>query len=214
MHWEAMFAVRQLVQQGRHADGLKACLELLRGRGPACGDAQLLDQMEQVVGSWAETERLHVLRHDNEFQALNSKLNGLREKSEELKRVKENHARELTTARRLQQQAEERVRNLQAELRCSEGDCGMLQRENNRLRQQLSEHSRRQRQPPTREEVVRQMAELECGPLRRCSDSERQQFKKKLLLKWHPDKQPSTQHSDLATQIMQELQNRPEWSRE
>lgn len=59
--------------------------------------------------------------------------------------------------------------------------------------------------------VARQVAKLECGPLQQTSPSWRSVLKKKLLLKWHPDRQPSREHAALATQVMQELQNRPEW---
>jgi len=62
------------------------------------------------------------------------------------------------------------------------------------------------------EQLARQVAEFECGPLRESSMQARIALKKKLLVKWHPDKQPSAEHVALATQVMQELQNRPEWA--
>lgn len=59
--------------------------------------------------------------------------------------------------------------------------------------------------------LAKQVAELECGPLRQCTLENRPILKKKILVKWHPDKQPSLQHMTLATQVTQELQNQPEW---
>merc|ERR1711972_1014426 len=87
------------------------------------------------------------------------------------------------------------------------------QRENSRLKQELREARLVARQQPqiSNEDVVRNMAVMECAPLRRCSPAERVAMKKKLLLKWHPDKQAGPDHAALATQVMQELQNRPEW---
>jgi len=67
--------------------------------------------------------------------------------------------------------------------------------------------------PPSRQDydVARSIAEIECVPLRACYTNERPSLRKKMLLKWHPDKQPSLGHADLAKKVMQEFQNRPEW---
>jgi len=59
--------------------------------------------------------------------------------------------------------------------------------------------------------LVKQIAEMECKPLRSKSQKAQAALKKKLLMKWHPDKQPSDDHALLATSVMQEMQNRPEW---
>merc|ERR1712232_1116464 len=53
-------------------------------------------------------------------------------------------------------------------------------------------------------DTVQQIAELEVGPLRDCPVEERDALKRKLLLKWHPDKQPSAGHSEIAKRVMQE----------
>lgn len=60
--------------------------------------------------------------------------------------------------------------------------------------------------------LVKQIAEMECLPLQRTSLQARRALKKKLLVKWHPDKQPSSDHVLIATAVVQELQNRPEWT--
>jgi len=59
--------------------------------------------------------------------------------------------------------------------------------------------------------MVRQLAEMECKSLGSCAPEERSALKRKILMKWHPDKQPSKDNAELATLVMQELQNRPEW---
>jgi hypothetical protein len=59
--------------------------------------------------------------------------------------------------------------------------------------------------------LVRQVAEMECRPLLNQSLQVQIALKKKLLVKWHPDKQPSSDHSVFATRVMQEMQNRREW---
>jgi len=59
---------------------------------------------------------------------------------------------------------------------------------------------------------VQSLVALEVGPLRQCEAASREALKKKILLKWHPDKQPSEEHRTLATQVMQELQNCEDWA--
>jgi len=61
------------------------------------------------------------------------------------------------------------------------------------------------------EALVKQIADMECRPLRGKGSKVAGALKKKLLVKWHPDKQPSADHGVLATSVMQEMQNRPEW---
>jgi len=75
----------------------------------------------------------------------------------------------------------------------------------------LAEASRRASQAEVRRasqaELAKQAAELESVSVRAHSPSVR----KKILLKWHPDKQPGEANRAFATKVMQELQNRPEW---
>eukprot|EP00930_Biecheleria_cincta_P062917 TRINITY_DN4836_c0_g1_i1.p1 TRINITY_DN4836_c0_g1~~TRINITY_DN4836_c0_g1_i1.p1 ORF type:complete len:353 (-),score=101.72 TRINITY_DN4836_c0_g1_i1:184-1209(-) len=72
------------------------------------------------------------------------------------------------------------------------------------LQQQLS-HAR-----PSN--MAKAIAEFEAAALSKSSEADRAAIKKKLLLKWHPDKQPSAEHSELSKQVMQELQNLPCWA--
>lgn len=90
-----------------------------------------------------------------------------------------------------------------------------LQRQNSNLQRQLRDAEARakraQNWTPRPADAVKQIAEQECKPLIGANDAERQVLKKKILLKWHPDKQPSSSYTAFATQVMQELQNRREW---
>jgi len=66
----------------------------------------------------------------------------------------------------------------------------------------------------TLEEVVKTLVTVELEQLRSCAADERVATKRKLLLRWHPDKNSSSGGggSDLATRVMQEMQSRSEWS--
>lgn len=56
------------------------------------------------------------------------------------------------------------------------------------------------------------IAQSEAAPLLQCPPQERHLLRKRLLLKWHPDKQPSVEHSLLAKRVMQEMQNLAAWN--
>jgi len=64
------------------------------------------------------------------------------------------------------------------------------------------------------DEVVAAIVTLELRSLSACPSKERSSIKKKLILKWHPDKNGVSDGGgcgDLATRVTQELQGRPEW---
>lgn len=63
----------------------------------------------------------------------------------------------------------------------------------------------------TFEEKAKAIAAVECEPLMRLPLRERPALQKRILLKWHPDKQPTDHHRRLATTVMQEMQNSSEW---
>jgi len=75
--------------------------------------------------------------------------------------------------------------------------------------EQLKKRARRGDVEPA--EAVRAFAALECGLLEGRSPSEHRELKRKLMLKWHPDKAPSEAHAALATQVVQEMQLLPQW---
>eukprot|EP00933_Yihiella_yeosuensis_P025685 TRINITY_DN19923_c5_g1_i1.p1 TRINITY_DN19923_c5_g1~~TRINITY_DN19923_c5_g1_i1.p1 ORF type:complete len:486 (+),score=113.12 TRINITY_DN19923_c5_g1_i1:40-1497(+) len=158
-----------------------------------------------VKGLDAEHRKL-VSSHESEKNQLMVKLMDARQRVDQVK--------EKLQAKDLAYQQELRCRR-QAEQEASRCRSTMhrhdqVMQENARLRQQLS--MQKVPRQPTREQVICQLAKFECAVLLECCSEEREKMKKKLLLKWHPDKQPSADHTELATQVMQELQNRSEWT--
>jgi hypothetical protein len=149
------------------------------------------------------------LKHKDESRTLRAELASVRDRSEAWRRLKEEKDVELAGERQRVQETQHEVAWLR---RRSQVQDEVL-RENAMLKQQLRKAEAQAAIPatPSREELIRHLAGLECGPLRQCGSEERPALKKKILVKWHPDKQPSDGHAALATQVMQELQNRPEW---
>lgn len=58
----------------------------------------------------------------------------------------------------------------------------------------------------TKDEILTRMAQLECAPLGECPAEEQAVLRRRILSKWHPDRQPSEGHRELATRVFQELQ--------
>lgn len=83
------------------------------------------------------------------------------------------------------------------------------QRELSDAQESLRQERLRKKKPVTMEEAVVAVAKLEREPLRQVLDPQmRQQLRRKILLKWHPDKCANT---ELATKMVQELQNSDDW---
>jgi len=201
-------------REQRHEDELGALLSKLE---VAQETADALRGVDEEKGAELDLERQkresaerRVLKQKEDNRTLMSELANARERSEAWRQFKEEKDMEVQAERRKREDAERQVNFLRR--RSQVADQAL--RENQTLKQQLREAEDRQAAAavPSREEVVRQLAELECGPLRLASSEERMSVKKRLLVKWHPDKQPSADHVPLATQVMQELQNRPEWA--
>merc|ERR1711865_1350955 len=66
----------------------------------------------------------------------------------------------------------------------------------------------------TSEDVVKSLVNVELGQFKSCSHEERVATKRRLLLRWHPDKNSGSGSggSDLATRVVQEMQSRSEWN--
>mmetsp|Transcript_113503 Transcript_113503/g.177494 ORF Transcript_113503/g.177494 Transcript_113503/m.177494 type:complete len:344 (+) Transcript_113503:66-1097(+) len=91
-----------------------------------------------------------------------------------------------------------------------------LLREQNTSRAKAEPPAKRQRVQTqkgseTSDEFVRALAEFEVAPLKNCAVDAREALKKKIFLKWHPDKQPSKEHEVLSTKVMQAIQNETLW---
>mmetsp|Transcript_91012 Transcript_91012/g.161199 ORF Transcript_91012/g.161199 Transcript_91012/m.161199 type:complete len:623 (+) Transcript_91012:85-1953(+) len=189
---------RTNAKQQNYVEALQACLSVLSGPQEA------VTLLTQICRSWEKVGQDRVREHEEEMRSRMSQLMAARDRSETLRRLKEKMEVEFQNERHRREESQEQYVWLRRQY-------DEVLKENKKLRQQTAREAYRTRQAPQREEVVRQMAEFECGPLRQCSSESRVAIKKKLLLKWHPDKQPSMENAALATAVMQELQNRPEW---
>jgi len=154
------------------------------------------------IGKRENVEK-QLLKREEDVQSLLLELRALQGCSAELQRLREADARRCEDAE---------CRAMLLEQRCLAQE--ELRRENAALRQQLhaSEAWRAAAASPCAEVVARRVAELECGPLRLCGPEGRPALRRRLLAKWHPDKQPSSEHTALATRVVQELQSQPEWA--
>lgn len=63
----------------------------------------------------------------------------------------------------------------------------------------------------TEEEILTRMAHLECGPVWEAEDTEKPTLRRKILAKWHPDRQASDGNKRLANRVFQELQSSLMW---
>merc|ERR1712157_205527 len=67
--------------------------------------------------------------------------------------------------------------------------------------------------PANLEDIVSALVTFELRQLSACSPQERILTKRRLMLKWHPDKNHASGGcGDLATRVVQEMQSRPEWA--
>lgn len=204
---------KKKVKDHLFVEAIQTCASLLYGAEP------VFEWIQRSCDSWQASIQECMLKHEDERRSLMAQYMAAKERSEDLKKLKDDREAELYKERRRREEAEDQA----AWLRKRTQNHDELLRENSRLKAQLQETraqlSRARQQAsvpkppprPSREMMVQNMAELECQPLRHCNGEMRAALKKKLLLKWHPDKQPSQDHAALATAVMQELQNRYEW---
>lgn len=79
-------------------------------------------------------------------------------------------------------------------------------------RNEPDQAARRCSDPQSLEEVVSALVNVEVRQLNLCAAEDRAAAKRKLLLKWHPDKNSGSGGcSDLAKRMVQEMQSHPEW---
>lgn len=193
--------------QKHETDLGQATAELLQARE----EAEICHGLEEELNAerrQREAAERRLLKHKDESCNLKAEVASARQRTDAWRVLKEEKDVELAGALQKVQECQREVTWLR---RRSQVQDEAL-RENAQLKQQLRNmEAQKAAAPAGREEIVRQVAELECGPLRQCASQDRAVLRKKILVKWHPDKQPSSDHSALATQVMQELQNRPEW---
>jgi len=199
------------LQADDHADAIRLCLVELTAalQGSAEVPRRALRLIQDSASSWAKWQRKQISNLEDEKGSMTSQLNGLREKCDMLKSAKEAKDRQLQDLNReLLYERQERHRFEEH----SQNRLAAIVKLQQQLRRSEEARARQKPAEPSRQDVVRHLARMECEALLQAEDDVREKLKKKLLLKWHPDKQPSAAHSSLATQVMQEMQNRAEWT--
>lgn len=203
-HKEAFAVADALKEEGRYAEAAAKCLEVLSGPEAVLG---LLDE---ILGEWEDardSQERHAREQDAENRDLSAQLASAKEVAASLRE------RTKVEARR-REAAEAEGQNLRTKM----ADHYRLRAESQRLEHRTWELEAELRgaeeraSRPGRQVVLRRVADLECDPLKHCGPQERAALRKKLLMKWHPDKQPSPDNAALATVVMQELQNHRDWN--
>jgi len=192
-------------------------------------------QIDDLTCQLATQKELHiaaVAAHDKETRQLTMHLQEMKQRCEEWRTRSQEQALQLQQATLQKEEAaaarcrqDAKLKELKLECSAAQDDASHWRKHAqnqetsaNRLREQVAELKKAARRRPggggalNFEQLASQVAENECRPLDNMSPESRQSFKKKLLVKWHPDKQPSPENVALATCVMQALQNRPEWS--
>lgn len=208
---EAFAAADALNDKGRYAEAAAECLKVLSGPPAVVG------LLEEILRGW-EKERdfqeVHARKQDSDVRDLSAQLSSAKEVAASLRERKERLDVVLTAERRRREAAEAEGHALRAAM----ADLHGLRTENRRLDQRTRELEAELRgaenraSRPGRQVVLKSIADLEREPLRLSGPQERAALRKKLLMKWHPDKQPTPEHSALATVVMQELQNHKDWN--
>lgn len=158
-----------------------------------------------------------------EVRCLTAQLMDAREQAERLKASQLKYSADMATERKCRREAEERGAKMQQKCQLHEQVALKLKSQKMQLAKENSSLERKLKQLRKgmdaksvsrdfdSDRLAAHMADRECGPLRRCAVEEKGALRKKLLLKWHPDKQPSTDHAKFATHVVQEMQNCPAW---
>jgi len=180
--------VEALLEEHKFADAMMICVRMLDVSDIAGST------MTRICQAWAENESAERRKCEDEKRSLTAQLMDCKERVSMLRRQKEEKEAMLATEKRQQDALEKKIRSLEEQAK-----------ENSKVRHDSN------RKFPKNFDVVKHLARLECEPLRHCLPSERAVLKKKLLLKWHPDKQPSQQNATFATHVMQSMQNEMEW---
>lgn len=171
-----------------------------------------------------------------QMRSLTAQLMDARQRAEELKAREMQRSADAAAEKQSRRQAEEKAAQFMNKCKMQEHAARKLQTEKGRLlKENANLHTKLQNmrgssrtrpgmrgssaRPPNSargaandtHRLAAQMADTECAALRRCSSEEKAALKKRLLLKWHPDKQPSADHSHFATLVVQEMQNCTVW---
>jgi len=143
----------------------------------------------------SEIERLSLEVEEHRFAR--GVAEGQRKKLQE---ERDDFMRRLRCAERAQMLSDMQVRTLTSEVA--------------EARRQAAGNERRQSKeitPSSLEDIVKALVTYELAQIRTCSPEERASTKRKLLLRWHPDKNTGVGCGDLLTRVVQEMQTRNEW---
>jgi len=173
-----------------------------------------------------------------EVQSLTAQLMSAKEEAEQLRAKQSRHNADVASERQCRREAEEKANKLLSKCRLHEqvarklkNEKGQLAKQKVYLEQKLQRIREGMRHPAGKssplgikhpagdigndtQKLAAHMAETECVALKGCNRDERTAVKKRLLLKWHPDKQPSVDHAKFATLVLQEMQNSPIWKQD
>ncbi|CAL1147209.1 unnamed protein product [Cladocopium goreaui] len=186
-------------------------------RHPRHGAVEILEQLY-------EEEVLSALRSGKPSDQCLEEVTGVRARDDEIATLKkeleqERHARAAAEASWRQEcdatlQLREQYGKLQQQLRNAERDRMTSEMQVRQLSADL-QHARAVAldEPATLEDVISSMVSLEVKQLQTLNPEERQLAKRRLLLRWHPDKNAGTgAGNDLAKRVMQGLHVHPEWN--
>lgn len=213
-HEQLLKQLTELVEQDMFTKAVRECLEVLETSSECllCApcDAQITRLIRDACNAWESSEPERARLRQDEVEALKAQIQDARALCENLREAKQSKDMQLVAETRRRAEAEADLATLQ-QLNSNYNDVvsqnAKLRSEVQSLRNLITSF----KETPSLDEVIQQLASLECEPLRHSTLRDRAVQKKKLLLKWHPDKQPSIAHASLATQVLQELQNNPEW---
>eukprot|EP00435_Cladocopium_sp_Y103_P067606 s1130_g30.t1 len=186
-------------------------------RSPRHGAVEILTQLY-------EEEVLSALRSGKPSDQCLEEVTGVRARDDEIAMLKkeleqERLARAAAEASWHQEcnatvQLREQCGKLQQQLRNAERDRMTSEMQVRQLSADL-QHARAVAldEPATLEDVISSVVSLEVKQLQTLNPEERQLAKRRLLLRWHPDKNAGTgAGNDLAKRVMQGLQVHPEWN--
>jgi len=202
---------------------------------PQAHQEQMTNLYDELSAA-TQLQRSTVMRHDEELRTNQSQLQTALQESSGWRSRAEQHSRllqqEMAQSEEARQRHEAKVSELHSEVSLTHRDSENWRNQAKRQEQEiqamrktvqeadgalrenvsLKKQLRKAKSAPSCQILAEQIAELECSPLPKLSADARHPFRKKLMVKWHPDKQPSAEHVTLATCVVQALQNRSEWT--
>jgi hypothetical protein len=225
---------QEQLTQREFGKAARICMSLLGKTGQADVEIRrcavdLLGSLQKASGEVTDAElprrSAEESEHKEEVRLLMEKLALAKESSTSLRKQKVVLEAQLHSERQMRSDLEGDLASAQIRLQRQVQEVAHLERENSSLRQRRRDAERLEAENASlkkqlesaayqrdQESLGRRIASVELLPLKKMSPADKQVFKKRLLLKWHPDKQPCPEQSELATEVMQELQTHPNWN--